>query len=98
MPPISAGAELTDPGIVICASSVPLPASKARSAGGASAPTKTTPLATDVAPNAGGPFCSQGTVRAMGSKACMVGCWKGVSRGSFGSHGWPPKSPRAVPP
>src|SRR5439155_978428 len=77
---------------------VPLAASKARSDGGMSAPTNTTPFATEDAPKAGGPFCSHATVRAVGSKACMVGCWTGVSRGSFGSHGWPPKSPRAVPP
>src|SRR5437762_3437285 len=46
------------------------------------------------------PFCSHGTLRATGSKACIVGCCWAVSRGSLGSQtpfGFP-SSPNAVPP
>ena len=80
--------------------SKPVWVSKARSEPGATAPAKTTPLATDDAPTPGGPFCSHGTVCIAGSNACMVGCCSTVSRGSVGSQtpDGLPSSPKAVAP
>src|SRR2546430_16858610 len=83
-PPTIAGLEFTDPGKVKLWSGVPVAASKARSDGGNSVPLETTagePDTADAADHAP-PFCPHGTLRATGSKACIVGWRSAQSRGS----------------